>query len=170
MGRSRLTTWVIGGWAPTGASGKGVGETSRRKTVKDWKGGVLKRLDEREDSVAEKRWGRRSKTASWYMSLWRGRTSDGLAIRILAKIGFPTGPVSGNVVGGMGVGVGGGGGAAAAIASFLRVTQVSDRDVGSQIGCHFISEVTVVCDRDIRVVSSQRLYIQIISKNKIFIK
>lgn len=50
------------------------------------------------------------------MSLWIWRTSEGLAILILVKIGFPTGPDSGNAVGATGVGVGGGGGAAAAIA------------------------------------------------------
>ena len=127
---------MIGGWAPAGASVKGVGETSRRKTVTDWKGGELKRVDEREDSVAENMWARRSKTASWYMSLWRWGTSEGLAIRILAKIGFPTGPDSGNAVGATGVGVGGGGGSAAAIGCSWPATQVNAMDDGSRLGYH----------------------------------
>lgn len=42
---------------------RGVEETSRRKTVKDWKGGELKRVDESDDSVASKRWVSFSKTA-----------------------------------------------------------------------------------------------------------
>ena len=44
-------------------SGKGFGDTSRMKTVKDWKGTELKSVEEREDSVAVKRWVSRSKTA-----------------------------------------------------------------------------------------------------------
>lgn len=35
--------------------GNGERETSRRKTVKDLKGGEVKRVEERFDSVAEKR-------------------------------------------------------------------------------------------------------------------
>lgn len=49
--------------------GKGIFEVSRMKMVKDWKGGELKRVAERDASVAEKRWVRRSKTAIWWMSL-----------------------------------------------------------------------------------------------------
>lgn len=115
---------VMGGWQPTGPSGKGVGETSRSKTVKDWKGGELKRVAEREDSVAENMWVRRWEAACWYMSLWRWGTSEELAIRILAKIGFPMGAVSCGVMVGVGVGVWGDGGPVTAIACLLR--EVSD--------------------------------------------
>lgn len=48
--------------------GKGFGETSRRRMVKGLLGSS-KRVAEREASVAEKRWVRRSKTAIWWMSL-----------------------------------------------------------------------------------------------------
>lgn len=74
--------------------GKGVGEVSRRRTVNEWKGGeglLSKMVEEREDSVAEKRWVRRSKTAIWWMSLWMWGTSDLAARRILTKSGWPTG-------------------------------------------------------------------------------
>lgn len=98
----------------------GVGETSRMKMVKEWKGCVAvdvegKRVVEREDSVAEKRWVRRSKTAIWWISLWMWGTSDGVARRMRVKTGWPSGVDSGSVVSGSGAGVGGGGGAAAAI-------------------------------------------------------
>lgn len=89
-----------------------MGEASRRRTVKDWKGGEVKRVEEREDSVAEKRWVRRSKTAIWWMSLWMWGTSEGVARRMRVKRGV----VSGRDVAGSGAGVGAGGGAAAAIA------------------------------------------------------
>ena len=49
----------MGGSYPTGTSGKGVGETSRRKIVMDWKGWELERVAESEDSVEENKWVRR---------------------------------------------------------------------------------------------------------------
>lgn len=58
------------GWGDKRAFGKGVGETSRRKTVNDWKGGEVKRVEEREASVAAHWLARRSKIANWWMSLW----------------------------------------------------------------------------------------------------
>lgn len=73
MGRSRVMVWVMGekraecvcSWG-----GNGVWESSRMKTVKDWKGGEVKSVEEREASVAEQWWARCSKLASWWMSLW----------------------------------------------------------------------------------------------------
>lgn len=102
--------WVVVSW-------KGCGDTSRRKTVKEWKGGEMNKVEEREASVAEKRCVRRSKTAIWWMSLWRWGTSEGVARRIRENRGWPTGveSESGRPVGGDGAGAGGGGGAAAAI-------------------------------------------------------
>jgi len=68
-------------------TGKGVGEASRSKMVKDWKGWTVgeKRVADREDSVAEKRWVRRSKTAIWWMSLWMWGISEGVARRMRVK-------------------------------------------------------------------------------------
>ena len=85
--------------------------------VNEWKGFAVgeKRVEESEDSVAEKRWVRRSKTAIWWISLWMWGTSEGVARRMRVKIGWPTGAVSGRPVAGSGAGAGGGGGAAAAI-------------------------------------------------------
>ncbi|CAI0540396.1 unnamed protein product, partial [Linum tenue] len=40
-------------------------EISRRKTVKDWKGGELKRVEERSDSVAEQMWGTSAGMGRW---------------------------------------------------------------------------------------------------------
>ena len=67
--------------------GNGVEESSRMKMVEVWKGGELKRVEEREASVAEKRWVMRSKMASWWMSLWMCGTSDEVARRTRAKSG-----------------------------------------------------------------------------------
>lgn len=80
--------------------------------MKDWKGGEVKRVEERDASVAAKRSVRRSKTAIWWMSLWMWGTSDGVARRTRAKMGWPVGVGSGSTVA---AGAGGGGGAAAAI-------------------------------------------------------
>jgi hypothetical protein len=44
------------------------------KMVTDWKGGEMKRverMEEREASLVEKRWVRRSETAIWWISLWK---------------------------------------------------------------------------------------------------
>lgn len=87
--------------------------------MKDLKGGEVKRVEERFDSVAEKRWVRRSKTAIWWMSLWMKGTSRGVARRMREKIGWPMGEVCGTMFG-SGAAVGGGGGAAAA-AIFVRL-------------------------------------------------
>jgi len=46
-------------------AGNGERETSKRKTVNDWKGREVKSVEARPDSVAEKRCVRRSKTAIW---------------------------------------------------------------------------------------------------------
>lgn len=111
---------IVVKFALNGVGGKGLGETSRMKTVKEWKGGGAvegKRVSEREDSVVEKRWVRCSNTAIWWMSLWMCGTSDLVASRIRANIGCPIGPSSGSVVLGTGAGDGGGGGAAAAIST-----------------------------------------------------
>ncbi|CAK9156475.1 unnamed protein product, partial [Ilex paraguariensis] len=85
--------------------------------VKEWKGMVvgLNRVVEREASVAEQRWERRSKAASWCMSLWMWGMSEFVARRIRAKSGWPSGWSPGSVRLGSGVEAGGGGGAAAAI-------------------------------------------------------
>lgn len=69
---SKLTMRVMGGWQPTRLSGKGVGKASRKKTVKDWKGGELKRVAEGDDSMAENLWVRRLKMAIWYMNFVGG--------------------------------------------------------------------------------------------------
>lgn len=87
--------------------------------VKDWKGGEVKRVEEREASVAMHWSERRSKTAIWWMSLWMWGTSVGWAKRILAKSGWPLGVEPwGTSLGASGAGLGGGGGAAAAIVGF----------------------------------------------------
>jgi len=101
------------GLASKSETAKGLGEASRRKMVKERKGWAAgeKRVAAREDSVAEKRWVRRSKTAIWWISLWMWGTSEGVARRMRVKRGV----VSGNDVAGSGAGVGAGGGAAAAI-------------------------------------------------------
>ena len=85
------------------------------KRVKDWKGGEVKSEEEREASVAEKRWVRRSKTAIWWMSLWMWGMSDGVARRTREKSGWPVGVGFGSAVA---AGVGAGGGAAAAAIGF----------------------------------------------------
>lgn len=95
--------------------GMGEEESSSRKIVNEWKGGERKRLEDREDSVAEQRWDSRSKTAIWWISLWMKGTSEGVARRILVKTGWPIGVVSGAAMEGSGAADGGGGGAAAAI-------------------------------------------------------
>jgi len=64
-GRLRFTSLVMGlkkGLESKVEKGKGVGEASRRRMVKEWKGWTVgeKRVADREDSVAEKRWVRRS--------------------------------------------------------------------------------------------------------------
>lgn len=77
-------------------------EASRSKMVKEWKGWTVgeKRVADREDSVAEKRWVRRSKTAIWWMSLWMWGISEGVARRIRVKSWWPDGVVSGVGLGG----------------------------------------------------------------------
>lgn len=105
---------------PSG-EGKGFGETSRRKMVKEVKGAELKRVEEREASVAEQRWARRSKTARRWMSLWIWGTSAGVARRIREKTGLSRQEESCKAREGSGAADGGGGGAAAAI-SFLCMT------------------------------------------------
>jgi len=77
--------------------GMGVGEASRRKMVKEWKGWAVeeKRVADRENSVAEKRWVRRSKTAIWWMSLWMWGMSEGAARRMRVKRRWPNGVVLG---------------------------------------------------------------------------
>jgi hypothetical protein len=65
------------GWE--GRAGRnGFGETLRMKMVKDWKGGEVKRVEEREASGVEKSWVRRSKMAIWWINLWMRGTSDAL--------------------------------------------------------------------------------------------
>ena len=56
MGRSRVMIWVMGEKKRgVVVGGNGVEESSRMKMVEVWKGGELKRVEEREASVAEKR-------------------------------------------------------------------------------------------------------------------
>ncbi len=80
--------WVMGEKKrEVGEGGNGVWESSRMKMVEDWKGGEVKRVEEREASVAEKMSVRRSKMAIWWMSLWMCGTSDGVARRTRTKSG-----------------------------------------------------------------------------------
>ncbi|CAL5363465.1 unnamed protein product [Camellia sinensis] len=134
MGRSKLKDLEMGGkreevgWGER--KGVEVGESSRRKTVKEWKGGeglglLGKRVEDREDSVAEQWWPSRSKAARLWMSLWMWGMSDLVARRILVKSGWPIGWFSGKVV--VGVGPGAGGGAAAL--AILVVEREREREI-----------------------------------------
>lgn len=87
--------------------------------MKEVKGGELKRVAAREDSVAEKRWVSFSKTAIWWISLCMWGTSAGVARRMREKSGWLRESVSSSVIDGSGTGAGGGGGAAAAISCSL---------------------------------------------------
>lgn len=106
MGWERVRVlWIGVKWGVWSEGGKGFGEVSRRKTVKEWKGGGAvegKRVVAREASVVEKRWVRRSKTAIWWISLWMKGTSVMVARRMRAKSGWVEGR------GMIGVGVGDG--------------------------------------------------------------
>lgn len=57
MGRSKLKVFSMGvkEGEGEGRGGMGVEESSRRKIVKELKGGERKRVEERDDSVAVKR-------------------------------------------------------------------------------------------------------------------
>lgn len=69
--------------------GNGFGERSRMRTVKEVKGGGGlgfggKRVEEREDSVVEKRWVSCSKTAIWWIRRRRLGTSPASPSRMRA--------------------------------------------------------------------------------------
>lgn len=68
--------------------------------MKEWKGRTsgLKRVAEREDSVAEQRWDRRSNTAISWIRRWMRGTSSLSARRILTLIGWLPAGCSGVVM------------------------------------------------------------------------
>lgn len=94
------------------------------KTLKEVNGGggfgEGKRVAAREASVAVHWRARRSKVASWWMSLWMWGTSKMVAKRMRAYNGCRIGAVSGIVFSGVVVGSGGGGGGAAASIAFFE--------------------------------------------------